>query len=542
MQINWRIPHISGMDIFVPIEDGSRTFVVGPNGSGKSALIQHGVREFGADQVRRIAAHRQTWLTSSAINMTPQGRRQNNQSIFNREDRAYSLWQERNPEERISSVLFDLTAKENELAREIMRNAYAEDNEAIAKLVREERSVFDQLNELLSIGGFDVEIENSRGEAILARRKDTGETYGMERMSDGERSAVILAANVLTVDAGIVLLIDEPERHLHRSIIGPYLTGLIEQRSDCAFIISTHDVSLPAITPDATVLVVRSCQWTNDLASAWDVRLLQNDTGLPEDLNRTILGGRRRILFVEGTAQSLDIQLYNALFPEVLITPLGSCEDVVAAVTGLRTSIEYHDVEAFGLIDGDNRDSEDTDALRDKGIFALEQYSVESLYYCSEAMDAVADWQSESLGYDAAEMLLSAKRKGLTELSRGGVPERMSARRCLRQIQVQARSQLPDANAVMNASEHRIELEVKKWYEKELSTFRALLGKGDLDALVARYPVRHTPALDKLVNALHLQRKTYERTLISRVRSDSHLAFKLKNRIGRLADLLLQEG
>ena len=35
-------------------------------------------------------------------------------------------------------------------------------------------------------------------------------------------ATVILAANVLTVDAGTVLLIDEPERHLHRSIIEPY--------------------------------------------------------------------------------------------------------------------------------------------------------------------------------------------------------------------------------------------------------------------------------------------------------------------------------
>ena len=55
-----------------------------------------------------------------------------------------------------------------------------------------------------------------------------------------------MAATVLTVDPGTTLLIDEPERHLHRAIIAPFLSALFEQRQDCAFVVSTLELYLPA--------------------------------------------------------------------------------------------------------------------------------------------------------------------------------------------------------------------------------------------------------------------------------------------------------
>ena len=108
-------------------------------------------------------------------------------------------------------------------------------------------------------------------------------------MSDGERNAAIIAATVLTVESETVLLIDEPERHLHRSIIGPFLSALFQRRQDCAFIISTHEIALPAANPEARVLMVRSCEWNGDTAKAWDVEILEANTNLPAELRRDIL-------------------------------------------------------------------------------------------------------------------------------------------------------------------------------------------------------------------------------------------------------------
>ena len=73
--MDWRIPLTSGEELPIPLEVNCPLFIVGPNGSGKSALIQHAVTSLGAGNVRRISAHRQTWLQSAAINLTPQSRR-----------------------------------------------------------------------------------------------------------------------------------------------------------------------------------------------------------------------------------------------------------------------------------------------------------------------------------------------------------------------------------------------------------------------------------------------------------------------------------
>ena len=108
-------------------------------------------------------------------------------------------------------------------------------------------------------------------------------------MSDGERNATILAATVLTVEPGTVLLIDEPERHLHRAIIEPFLSALFRQREDCTFVVSTHEIALPIVNPDVSVLMVRSCEWNGDTAKSWDVAVLDPNTELPEELKRAIL-------------------------------------------------------------------------------------------------------------------------------------------------------------------------------------------------------------------------------------------------------------
>ena len=109
-----------------------------------------------------------------------------------------------------------------------------------------------------------IELDPQEPDALVARRIATNQTYGIEQLSDGERSALLLASEVLTAPKGTLLLLDEPERHLHRSIISPLLSGLFAQRSDCNFVISTHDLLLPHDCGPTPVLVLRSCMFTGD--------------------------------------------------------------------------------------------------------------------------------------------------------------------------------------------------------------------------------------------------------------------------------------
>ena len=79
---NWNVPRISSDSIELSINSGDQLFMVGPNGSGKSALIQWFVSEHRHLKIKRITAHRQTWIRSGTINFTPEQRKDFNRDIF----------------------------------------------------------------------------------------------------------------------------------------------------------------------------------------------------------------------------------------------------------------------------------------------------------------------------------------------------------------------------------------------------------------------------------------------------------------------------
>ena len=525
----------------IALESGKRIFIVGANGSGKSALLQNLVSSFPGEKIIRISAHRQTWFHSGGVDLTPEGRRQFDQSNTQLEGRNEALWKDFNSQQRQSAVLFDLVAKENERARLITHHLVHKNADEAIRVSTEVASPFDQINELLELGTLAVRLELLRGEVILARHLNASDKFSIEQMSDGERNAVLIAADVLTVEPETIILIDEPERHLHRAITEPLLSALFQRRKDCAFVVSTHEIALPVSQPEASVLLVRSCTWSGDRATAWDVVLLEANANLPEDLKRAILGSRKRILFVEGDESgSLDLPLYNLLFPGISIVPKGSCADVLRAVKVLRGSENLHHVEVLGLIDRDNRCDDEVKRLANDYVFALNVCSVEALYYCSDAIAAVAQHQAKGLlGGNDGEMVESAKKKALDALNEIGLAERMAARRCERHLRNLVLSKIPDWKSIETNPATTISVSVPSPYPDELRHFQELVADKKLDELVARYPLRESRVFDVIASTLELNgRDTYERTLLAGIKGNAKLAQCLKKRINSLADAL----
>ena len=117
--MHWSIPQPSGHPLTVELEAGTQIFVVGPNGSGKSALLQHLAASSGKSKIRRIFAHRQTWLHSGSLTLTPASRRQFEHNRRGYETAQDSLWIDHTGAETHAAVLFDLVAAENKRARSI---------------------------------------------------------------------------------------------------------------------------------------------------------------------------------------------------------------------------------------------------------------------------------------------------------------------------------------------------------------------------------------------------------------------------------------
>ena len=542
-EIKWRIPSTSGNPIELTLKSDNPLFIVGPNGSGKSALIQQLVlenaRNSKPNKIKRISAHRQTWFDSGNIDFTPADRQQYESQRLSHDQGNASRWYDSIAREDLSAIRFDLVAKENARARSIANYV---DNQELTKAQRisvELPSPFDQINELLNRGTLTVKLENSDDQTLLARHPQ-GDSFSVAEMSDGERNAMIIAAHVITAEPGTVLLIDEPERHLHRSIIQPFLSALFDLRSeDCAFIIATHEIALPVANPSAQVLILRSCQWSGGECVAWDADVLEPNAELPEDLKLAILGSRQRILFVEGRSGSLDFPLYTALFPGLSVVSKGNCADVQKAVLGLRGSQDSHHAKAFGLIDRDNRTKENVKELAEQGVFALEVYSVEALYYCSDAIAAVAHRQAESFGVDADELIKAARQKAFDALRNQDIAEEMAAWRCERQARELFLSKLPNWKSIRSNPTQPICVSIDLLYCEELDLFNQLVKEEDLDQLVARYPIDRSPAFQEIARELRCRdRNDYQHMIITLIRNDNQLAQALKSRIGQLSEAL----
>lgn len=543
-QINLEIPDISGNPLPITLKQGDQLFIVGANGSGKSALMQHFASMHPHIPIKRIIAHRQIWFDSGGLKFNPQSRHEYAQKmesyIASNDARWIDIW----GAEVLSVSLFDLAEKENADAHHIRdcvntMNDLRKIKEINAKL----SSPFAQINDLFDRATLTVKLKRDSNEILATTLQGTD--FSLAKMSDGERSATILAVQVIAAEPGTLFLIDEPERHLHRSIIEPFLSALFALRADCMFVISTHEIALPVANPAARVLMLRSCRWNDDHCEYWDVEVLEPDTQLPEerklpeDLKLAILGSRKRILFVEGSSSSLDYQLYTALFPEISVVPKGSCEEVQKAVLGLRESSDKHHVEAFGLIDRDNRSDEEVERLAKKGVFALDVWSVESLYYCSEAIAAVAHRRAESMEDDSNEFVKSAKQKAIEKLK--GKAEHMAARRCQRQIRERLLAKVPNLKKIQDNSVQSICVSVDSPYCQELERYNNLVEEGKWDKLVARYPLRETGVFGIIATNLRCcDRSDYEKMVIARIRNDEGLAKTLKNRLGLLAKRLDQ--
>lgn len=150
-------------------------------------------------------------------------------------------------------------------------------------------------------------------------------------MSDGERVAFYLLGQVLCAPPGAIVVIDEPEIHLHRAIQCPLWDEAEKSRPDCTFVYVTHDLEFAGTRTGARKIWTRAYDGDH-----WEWEEVEPLAQLPDELVLQVLGNRRPVLFVEGDSNSLDIALYRALYPDKLVLPMASCQQVIGARRGMQ--------------------------------------------------------------------------------------------------------------------------------------------------------------------------------------------------------------
>lgn len=500
------VPLSGGESIKFNVGLGEVVFVLGANGTGKSSLL-HRFYTYHHGKARRISAHRQTWFQSNAMILSAQEKKNTENSIFDEDTNPQSRWRDSYSAMRASVAIYDLIDAENVRARGIA-GAVDSRNFRLARNLSERDSPIKVINELLKLSNIPVEISVRESEQVMASRNG-GPQYSIAELSDGERNALLIAANVLTAKPETILFIDEPERHLHRSIISPLLTNLFSRRADCAFVVSTHDVMLPLDNRDARTLLVRGCTYEHSHVVNWDADLVTTETEIDEQLKQDVLGSRRKLLFVEGTEQSLDKPLYSLLFPQVSVIAKASCRDVEHSVGSIRDAQNLHWLHAFGIVDNDRRPAANIADLKEKGVYAVPVYAVESIYYHTEIMQRLAARQQALTGVKATEALERARASALAAV-RPHI-QRLSERVVQASIRQDLMSKLPKHEDIAQAKILTITIDVPTVVAVEVARLTEACDAANLQGVIARYPVRETPALDRIATNLGFQgRPQYE--------------------------------
>jgi len=209
--------------------------------------------------------------------------------------------------------------------------------------------------------------------------------YHGKDMSDGERVALYLLGQCLCAPARSVLIIDEPELHLHKSLMDKLWNKVEELCPDKMLVYITHDLDFAASRAGATKIWVQ-----NYRSGAWSWEEVPSDDVLPEALILELIGNRKPILFCEGDRGGLDHTIYQICYPHLHVVPRGGSEKVVEATKALRGNTALHTLSASGVVDRDVRSDDECTALSASGVEVLGLAEVENLFCLEDVVRLTA--------------------------------------------------------------------------------------------------------------------------------------------------------
>ena len=375
---NVNIPKKDNSNLELTLETGKTTIIIGANGSGKTRLAVYLEEQLG-EKAHRIAAHRALNLNPNVDKIPETKARQyltygNSWYGISISYRKDYRWGNKAPTSLLNDfdrLLQYLFAQQNNLAVENhqKRNRGEEITNSKAKL-----DILQEVWErLLPLKKLHITADDIRVSSIGIESAD----YSASEMSDGERAVFYILGQVLSANEGSILIFDEPELHIHKSIISNLWDEIEKLRPGCSFLMITHDIEFAA-TRVAKKYVIRN-YYSNP---AWDISEIP-DSELDEQTITLILGSRKPILFVEGEKTSLDMETYRLCYPEWTVIPKGSCKDVIQAVSSLRKlneDMSILNIKCAGIVDRDTRDSSQIEELEGQGIKVLQYSEIENIF------------------------------------------------------------------------------------------------------------------------------------------------------------------
>lgn len=500
----------------IAVTAGTSLVFVGANGGGKTRLAVF-IEEWLGAKAHRISAHRALNLNPSVAKISERhalaGLRTGNAAETAQiGHRQGNRWRNNSATALLSDFDYLVQAL---FAEQSNRSLVTHRERRAGSLAEAVPTKLERLAEIwqrllphreLHVTGDDIEVSIA-GSSFK---------YPASQMSDGERSVFYMIGQALVAAEDSVLIVDEPELHVHRSIMSKLWDELEGTRSDCAFIFITHDLEFAAgrIAQKYTINDYNPTPW-------WKLEALPIDTGFDEAIATLILGSRRPVLFVEGAHTSLDLSIYRCCFPAWTVLPRGSCESVIHSVVTMRANRELTRITCSGLVDADDFAEAEKAFMMSRGIGVLPVSEIENLVLLPSVSRAIA----ETDGHCGASMqkclddLASAVFASVTP----ELIEDAAARHCIRRIdRFLKRVDLKEVKSVtelaQQATGQLAALNVNAIADKARADIQDSIARRDLPALLARFDNKGLFALA----AVHLRRtkaKDFESWLVRVLRN-----------------------
>lgn len=379
----------------------NNTVVVGTNGSGKSTLASTIKNNF-SEKVGIVIPAQKLLIIPTFDSVPSFEKSMSDYKKFERNTidtkTTYSLSQYNTlPYEEVKKYALDYKYILNTLFAEktwIQDIIYKDFNEKgnNANMKRDDYPVI-KLEKAINIWNFLIEYREmfyDNNNNLKIKVKESLEEYPAYKMSDGEKNIFFLIGRVLLASNDAIIIIDEPEMYLHKAIINKLWDRLEYERCDCKFIYLTHDLEF-ADSRNANKYWIKDFQFP----SKWEIEPIpEND--IPDSLLMKILGSRKKILFCEGKKSSLDIQIYEILFPNYTITPVESCSNVIN-YTRAFNKIPNKNSTAIGIVDRDFRTDEQINKFISEKIYVYSVAEIENLFLLEDFIQIFAKNKKERI-------------------------------------------------------------------------------------------------------------------------------------------------
>ena len=289
MNFQFSIPTDQGNTNF-ELPAGSSLIFVGANGGGKTRLAVQ-IEQVLELQAHRISAHRALTMNPDVAKISEKralmglrtGRADEKAGIRYREGHR---WQSKGAINLLND--FDY----------LIQALFAEQSNTSLQTYRRYKPGAIETDEPFQLTKFDTLQEiwdrllphrklHISGDDILVSSPSSNQTYKASEMSDGERAIFYMIGQTLVAEEDTVLIIDEPELHVHRAIMSKLWDELEAKRSDCAFVFITHDLEF-AVARTAQKFVIRAY----DPTPRWTIEEVPEGTGFDDELVTLILGSR----------------------------------------------------------------------------------------------------------------------------------------------------------------------------------------------------------------------------------------------------------